>query len=88
MLGDINEWPATTLDWKGFGKAIDDNAMPKKKKYNVNGDSGIKAQVRAAFRYFTVVSLVKSSLGFLLLSSFLLTFALGTKPLHLGKRET
>ncbi|XP_025069292.1 adenosylhomocysteinase 3 isoform X2 [Alligator sinensis] len=48
MLGDINEWPATTLDWKGFGKAIDDNAMPNKKTYNVNGDSGIKAQIQFA----------------------------------------
>lgn len=36
--------------------------MPNKKKYHVNGDSGIKAQVRAAFRYHTVDFLEQSTI--------------------------
>ena len=31
------------------GGALGDAIMPNKKKYNVNGDSGVRAQVRAVF---------------------------------------
>lgn len=41
--------------------AAGEAVMPNKKKYNVNGDSGMKAQVRALCRIIIIVFLLKNA---------------------------